>query len=132
MFIIFLIFSSCIPSVISCTSRGLPPDFNPNYPWTGPRLRFRLDPHSHLYGEPIKAQVAPDAPLLFTPVLRNADCKLQGADSCDLVKIDFNVLMKQDSIFFLDGYIWNLFHRHKTYQIKNNILSIYKVFKVPT
>ena len=129
MIINILIFSSCISSVISCKPRGLPPDFNPNYPWIGPRLRLRIyNPHSHLYGAPLKVNmdIAPDAPLLFTPILRNADCKLQGADSCDLVKIDFNVLWKHDSIFFLDGYIWNYFYRHKTYQLKNNILSIYK------
>ena len=132
MFINNLIFSMCISSVISCQSRGLPPDFNATYPWIGPRLKVRLSPTSIFYGKPIKAYLdtPPDAPLLFpTPILWNAECNLQGADSCDLVKINFNVLGKQDTILFIDGYIWHSFIRHKTYQVKNNILSIYKVLE---
>ena len=132
MFINNLIFSMCISSVLSCQSRGLPPDFNATYPWIGPRLKVRLSPTSIFYGKPIKAYLdtPPDAPLLFpTPILWNAECNLQGADSCDLVKINFNVLGKQDTILFIDGYIWHSFIRHKTYQVKNNILSIYKVLE---
>ena len=67
------------------------------------------------------------SPRLFQPLQANINCNLRQAASCDLIQVNRHVLMKKNMILFLDGYIFNIFQRVKTYQYKGNYLSIWKV-----
>ena len=67
------------------------------------------------------------SPRLFQPLQANIRCNLRQAASCDLIQVNRDVLMKKNMILFLDGYIFNIFQRVKTYQYKGNYLSIWKV-----
>ena len=54
-------------------------------------------------------------------------CNLRQASSCDLIQVNRDVLLKKNIMLFLDGFIFNLFQREKTYHYKGNYLSVWKV-----
>ena len=75
----------------------------------------------------MQLDMVPGSPVLFVPVVNNINCKYMGAESCDLVQVDMNILLKSPTLFFLDGYIYSYFKRVKTYQLKGNYLSVWVV-----